>query len=274
MASKKTTKKTTAKKSTASKKTTQAKKTYNTASKNATTATNAYNSFLNGNIGTDLRSQLNAMNEADNAYSSLISDSFSSYASANGLTDYSDRLSALLDKIQNAKFSYNADDDGAYQAYKQQYRANAENSMKDTIGQYASQTGGYASSVAQTMGNQAYQSVLGGLSDVQSQLMNLAYNKFSNDLNNKKSSYDMYNQLQQNNYNQYQNAVSNALNNSQYASNRYQQNYSNQKTILENRMNNAISQKNQAMNNLLNYRSLDQQRAIANRTYKLNKGKY
>lgn len=257
-----------------SKKTKQAKKIYSAANKNAKTATNAYTDFTNGNIGNDLKSQLSAMTEAESAYNNLVSGGFSAFAAANGLTDYSDRLSALLDEIQNAKFSYNADTDGAYQAYRQQYRANAEKALKDATGQYASQTGGYSSSVAQSMGNQAYQSVLGGLSDVQSQLMNLAYNKFSNDLNNKKSTYDMYNQLQTNNYNQYQNAIGNAFSNMNYASGKYNNNYNNQKTILENRMNNAISQKNEAMNSLLNYKSLDQQRALANRTYKYNKGKY
>ncbi|WP_448901259.1 hypothetical protein [Eubacterium sp.] len=257
----------------ASKQTKQAKKNYVTANKNAKSATNAYNKFANGNIGNDLQAQLNALTTAETAYSDLINGGFSGFASANGLADYSDRLSSLLDEIQNAKFSYNADTDGAYQAYRQQYRANAEQALKDATGQYASQTGGYSSSVAQSMGNQAYQSVLGGLSDVQSQLMNLAYNKFSNDLNNKKSSYDMYNQLQANNYNQYQNAVNNASANMSYTSNRYNSNYNNQKAILENRMNNAVSQKNEAMNNLLNYRQLDQQRALANRNYRYNKGK-
>lgn len=256
-----------------SKKTKQAKKIYSAANKNAKAATNAYTNFTNGNIGNDLKTQLGAMTEAESAYNDLVSGGFSAFAAANGLADYSDRLSTLLDEIQNAKFSYNADTDGAYQAYRQQYRANAEQALKDVTGQYASQTGGYSSSVAQSMGNQAYQSVLGGLSDVQSQLMNLAYNKFSNDLNNKKSTYDMYNQLQTNNYNQYQNAIGNAFSNMNYASNKYNNNYNNQKTILENRMNNAISQKNEAMNSLLNYKSLDQQRALANRTYKYNKGK-
>ena len=200
----------------ASKQTTQAKKNYSAANKNAKAATNAYTNFANGNIGNDLKSQLSAMTEAESAYNNLVSGGFSAFAAANGLTDYSDRLSALLDEIQNAKFSYNADTDGAYQAYRQQYRANAEQALKDATGQYASQTGGYSSSVAQSMGNQAYQSVLGGLSDVQSQLMNLAYNKFSNDLNNKKSTYDMYNQLQTNNYNQYQNAMTPCLMNRGY----------------------------------------------------------
>lgn len=257
----------------ASKQTKQAKKSYVAANKNATTATNAYTNFANGNIGNDLRTQLSAMIEAESAYNNLVNGGFSSFAAANGLTDYSDRLSALLDEIQNAKFSYNADTDGAYQAYRQQYRANAELASKDATGQYASRTGGYSSSVAQSMGNQAYQSVLGGLSDVQSQLMNLAYNKFSNDLNNKKYSYDMYSQLQANNYNQYQNAVNNASANMSYASYRYNSNYNNQKNILESNMNNAVNQKNEAMNNLLNYRQLDQQRALANKTYKYNKGK-
>lgn len=257
----------------ASKQTKQAKKSYVAANKNAKSATNAYNKFANGNIGNDLRSQLNALTTAETAYSDLVNGGFSSFASANGLIDYSDRLSELLEEIQNAKFRYNADEDGAYQAYRQQYRANAEQALKDATGQYASQTGGYSSSVSQSMGNQAFQSVLGGLSDVQSQLMNLAYNKFSNDLNNKKSSYDMYSQLQANNYNQYQNAVNNASANMSYASDRYNSNYNNQKNILENKMNNAVNQKNEAMNKLLNYRQLDQQRALANRTYKYNKGK-
>lgn len=257
----------------ASKQTKQAKKSYVAANKNAKAATNAYSNFANGNIGNDLKTQLSAMTEAESAYNNLVSGGFSSFAAANGLADYSDRLSALLDEIQNAKFSYNADTDGAYQAYRQQYRANAEQALKDATGQYASQTGGYSSSVAQSMGNQAYQSVLGGLSDVQSQLMNLAYNKFSNDLNNKKSSYDMYSQLQANNYSQYQNAVNNASANMSYASDRYNSNYNNRKNILESKMNNAVNQKNEAMNKLLNYRQLDQQRALANRTYKYNKGK-
>lgn len=88
------------------------------------------------------------MDASVKGYNSLLNGGYGGYAKANGLTDYTARLQNMLGGILKSKFSYDADNDAAYQAYKAQYQAQGRNDMLDTMGQMASATGGYASSAA------------------------------------------------------------------------------------------------------------------------------
>lgn len=57
-------------------------------------------------------------------------------------------------------FSYNADTDPIFKSYKDQYVHQGQRAMEDTMGQAAGLTGGYGSSYAQSVGNQAYNEYL------------------------------------------------------------------------------------------------------------------
>lgn len=75
-------------------------------------------------------------------------------------------------------FSYNPNADAAYRVMRDQYMHQGQRAMQDTMGQAAGLTGGYNSSYAQAVGNQAYNeylSKIGGLSVDMAQQARAAY---------------------------------------------------------------------------------------------------
>ena len=76
-----------------------------------------------------------------------------------------------------APYRYNLDGDALYQMYRDRYLENARRSMRDTMGQAASLTGGYGSSYSQAVGQQAYDETLRGLTDVIPTLQRDAYER-------------------------------------------------------------------------------------------------
>ncbi len=70
------------------------------------------------------------------------------------------------DPGSTAPFRYSLDGDALYRMYRDRYVENARRSMRDTMGQAASLTGGYGSSYSQAAGQQAYDETLRGLTDL------------------------------------------------------------------------------------------------------------
>ena len=70
---------------------------------------------------------------------------------------------ALLDRDP---FSYDPGTDPLYQSTKNQYLRLGKRAMEDTLGQAAALSGGYASSYAQTQGQQAYEERLNRLAEL------------------------------------------------------------------------------------------------------------
>ena len=100
-------------------------------------------------------------------------------------TNYDD----IINKIMNReKFSYDLNGDALYQQYKDKYIQQGKMAMQDTMGQAAALTGGYGSSYASTVGNQAYQAQLNNLNDVIPELYQMAYDKYNQE------GQDLYNQ--------------------------------------------------------------------------------
>lgn len=103
---------------------------------------------------------------------------------------YGQQVKDYMDKIANReKFSYDINNDALYQQYKDRYMRQGQLAMQDTIGQASALTGGYGSSYAETVGNQAYQSYLQDLNDVVPELYQMAYDRYNQE------GQDMYNQL-------------------------------------------------------------------------------
>lgn len=209
--------------------------------------------------------------QAYNAYRNSLDGGFAGYIKRNGLTDYTKSLNGLLTDIINSKYSYNAEQDGANNAYKEQYRQNGMLQQKNTMAQALGSSGFLTSSYAQSAGNTAYQNEINKLSQVQSQLMNMAYNKYQNNLSNKQNIYDIYNAQSENQYNRYQNDINNKYNDMKYASDDYIDAYN----INYNKWNND---RNYAQSNMQFYgnayqseKSLDQSKSIADRDYALRK---
>ena len=92
---------------------------------------------------------------------------------------YDQEISDVYNKMQTRPgFSYDLDGDALYQQYKDRYTENAKQSMKDTMGQAASLTGGYGSSYAQGVGQQRYDETMRGLTDMIPTLEQNAYQKY------------------------------------------------------------------------------------------------
>ncbi len=88
---------------------------------------------------------------------------------------------ALNAYLNRKDFSYDMNGDALYQQYKDRFISQGKMAMQDTMGQAAALTGGYGSSYAQSVGQQAYHGYLEGLNDVVPELYQLAYQKYQNE---------------------------------------------------------------------------------------------
>lgn len=99
------------------------------------------------------------------------------------------QLDDLMSQIMNRdKFSYDLNGDALYQQYKDKYIQQGKLAMADTMGQAAAMTGGYGSSYAQSVGQQAYQGQLDNLNDVVPELYQMALDRYNQE------GQDLYNQ--------------------------------------------------------------------------------
>ena len=95
----------------------------------------------------------------------------------------------ILDEIQNyKKFSYDLNGDALYQQYKDNYIQQGKLAMEDAMGKASAMTGGYGSSYAQSVGQQAYQAQLDNLNDIVPELYQMALDRYNMDKE------DLYNQ--------------------------------------------------------------------------------
>lgn len=89
------------------------------------------------------------------------------------------QLDEIMAQIMNREpFQYDVNSDALYQQYKDQYMAQGQQAMMDTMGQAAALTGGYGNSYAQTAGQQTYQGYLQQLNDKIPDLYQLALSKY------------------------------------------------------------------------------------------------
>lgn len=116
---------------------------------------------------------------------------------------------SLLDQINNRKeFSYNFNDDALYHMYKDKYIQQGRMAMKDTMGQAAALTGGYASSYGQAVGQQAYDRQLQSLNDVIPALYGQAFDVYRDEGDRLQNRYGMANDLVAEDWNRYRANVS------------------------------------------------------------------
>ncbi len=93
-------------------------------------------------------------------------------------------------------FRYDANGDALYRRYKDQYAQLGKTAMQDTMGQAAALTGGYGSSYAQNVGQQAYQSYLSKVDDVIPELYQLAYDRYRDKGDRLYKAYQSWSQLE------------------------------------------------------------------------------
>ena len=83
-----------------------------------------------------------------------------------GKTSYTEQLNQLTQNYANKpKFQYDMNTDTLFQNALSSAMGQGKNAMQDAIGQASALTGGYASSSAQAVGNQAYNTFIKGAYD-------------------------------------------------------------------------------------------------------------
>lgn len=119
-------------------------------------------------------------------------------------SQWQEQIQALLDQITNRdKFSYDLNQDALYQQYADQYAQMGKMAMMDTMGQAAAMTGGYGSSYAQSVGQQAYQGYLQQLNDKVPELYGLAFDQYQQEGQNLLNQYGMLTAQEEQEYGRY-----------------------------------------------------------------------
>ena len=107
------------------------------------------------------------------------------------------RDEALEAYMNREDFQYDMNGDALYQQYKDRYMEMGRDAMEDTMGQAAALTGGYGSSYAQSVGQQAYNSYMQQLGDVVPELYQLAYDRYQDKGNQLYKTYQSWAELEQ-----------------------------------------------------------------------------
>ena len=122
---------------------------------------------------------------------------------------YDSRIEALLDEIlTRGDFNYDLGSDPLYEQYKRQYTENAEKAMRDTVGQAAALSGGYANSYAVTAGSEAYQSYLEKLGERALELRDRAFDLYRQKGEDRRNDLDLLRSLDSGDYARYRDIVS------------------------------------------------------------------
>ena len=107
-----------------------------------------------------------------------------------GRTSYTDQIKDMMEQIQNRdKFQYDVAEDTMFQQMLSSSMASGQNAMMDTMGQASALTGGYASTYAQSAGNQAYNAYIQDAYNNLPQYYNMALEAYQME------GQEMYNQL-------------------------------------------------------------------------------
>lgn len=126
---------------------------------------------------------------------------------------FSGQLQDLYNQIVNRdKFSYDVNSDALYQQYKDQYVQQGKMAMQDTMGQAAALTGGYGSSYAQGVGQQAYQGYLQQLNDRVPELYDRALSQYNQEGQDMLNQYAMLGDMADDEYMKYRDSMTDYYN--------------------------------------------------------------
>jgi len=121
---------------------------------------------------------------------------------------YSGQMAELYGRIADrAPFSYDATKDPLYQGMKDQYIRGGKMAMRDTMGQAAALTGGYANTYGQQVGQQAYDAYLQNLTEVIPTLYGMAYDQYKDQGDQLLKQYGMLGDLRDQEYGRYRDAL-------------------------------------------------------------------
>lgn len=119
---------------------------------------------------------------------------------------YDQQALDAFNKIMNKEaFSYDVNKDALYQQLKDQYTTQGKLASMDVMGQAAAMNGGYGSSYAQSVGQQAYQGYLQQLNEAVPELHQMAYGQYTQEVQDLYDQYGLISGLAKDEYTKYQN---------------------------------------------------------------------
>ena len=185
--------------------------------------------------------------KAGNPASSYLTDyTYSRFQKSDRTQDYADRLDelennrpdeynsksqgtidSLIDSILNRE-DFKTDDvyeSDLYKNYRDQYIQQGQKAMRDTMGAAQAATGGYGSTYASAVGQQAYDSYMSQLSDKSLDIYDRVYQQYLNEGQELYNRLNMVNNQDSIDYGRYRDTVSDYYNDLNYYAGRYDSSY-------------------------------------------------
>lgn len=128
------------------------------------------------------------------------------------MPSYSDKYQSQIDELlgqylNRDPFSYDHNSDPLYSSYKKQYLREGDRATANTMGSYASMTGGIPSTAAATAATQAGDYYATQLSDKIPELQQLAYQMYMDEGSNMRSNISMLQGMSDSDYGRYRDSV-------------------------------------------------------------------
>ena len=140
---------------------------------------------------------------------------------------YQGTIDNLIDSILNRE-EFDVDDvydSDLYENYRQRYMQQGQKAMRDTIGQASQMTGGYGSTYAQAVGQQAYDNYMSQLGDKTLDIYDRVYNQYLQEGQELYNQLGMVNNQDSIDYGRYRDSVNDYYNDLSYYAGRYDSSY-------------------------------------------------
>lgn len=140
---------------------------------------------------------------------------------------YQGTIDNLIDSILNRE-EFDVDDvydSDLYENYRQRYMQQGQKAMRDTIGQASQMTGGYGSTYAQAVGQQAYDNYMSQLGDKTLDIYDRVYNQYLQEGQELYNQLGMVNNQDSIDYGRYRDSVDDYYKDLSYYAGRYDSSY-------------------------------------------------
>lgn len=140
---------------------------------------------------------------------------------------YQGTIDSIIDSILNRE-DFKTDDvyeSDLYKNYRDQYIQQGQKAMRDTMGTAQAATGGYGSTYASAVGQQAYDSYMSQLSDKSLDIYDRVYQQYLNEGQELYNRLNMVNNQDSIDYGRYRDTVSDYYNDLNYYAGRYDSSY-------------------------------------------------
>lgn len=137
---------------------------------------------------------------------------------------YEGTINSLLEIIRNQKpfdVKSDANYNALYDQYAERYKAQAQRAMNDAMASANAQTGGYGSTYGQAAGQQAYDNTMQGMNDNNLNLLNLAYQMYTDNQANDYKKLNAYQSQDNTMYGRYRDDVADWQTDRNYNANQY-----------------------------------------------------